>query len=207
MNTDRLWYAAYGSNLLRARFLLYLRGGSYAEGHREHVGARDRREPGDESPLLHGPWRLCFGFSSSRWGGGVAFLDPYNDRGASVRCWDITHEQFMDVAAQENGLLPGDLEINVDKVVADGQAKIGSSWYSRIVCLGKYKGRPLMTFTSPDPPKPSTPGESYLSVMLEGFLEAETNQLGQHVDRLLRAEGVAPEWTREALLGLVNRAT
>ena len=207
MNSDRLWYAAYGSNVLRARFLLYLKGGSYQEGHREHVGARDRQEPGRESPVIHGPWHLHFGLSSSRWGGGVAFLDPNNDQGASVRCWNITQEQFVDVAAQENGMLPGDLEINIDKVVAEKQVEIGTSWYARVVCLGEYRGQPVMTFTSSQPPKPNPPGEAYLKVILEGFLEAEPTLLGQHVDRLLRAEGVAPQWSRETLVGLVNRAT
>jgi hypothetical protein len=113
----------------------------------------------------------------------------------------------VDVAAQENGMLPGDLEINIGEVVAAGQAAIGTSWYSRVVCLGEYQGQPVMTFTSPQPPKPSPPGEAYLRVILKGFLEAEPTLLGQHVDRLVRAEGVAPKWTRETLVGLVNRAT
>ena len=207
MNSDRLWYAAYGSNVLRARFLLYLRGGSYQEGHREHVGARDRQEPGRESPVIHGPWHLHFGLSSSRWGGGVAFLDPDNDQGASVRCWNITQEQFVDVAAQENGMLPGDLEIDIDEVVANGRAEIGASWYSRVVCLGEYQGQPVMTFTSSHPPKPNPPGKAYLRVILKGFLEAEPTRLHEHIDRLLRAEGVAPHWSRESLVGLANQAT
>ncbi|HJM22262.1 MAG TPA: hypothetical protein QF409_09780 [Acidimicrobiales bacterium] len=207
MKQDRLWYAAYGSNLLHARFSLYLTGGSYAKGHRRHIGARDNQKPKSEAPLINGPWRLCFGHSSSRWGGGVAFLDPENDQGASVRCWNITHQQFADVAAQENGLLPGELEINVDEVMANGDVEIGNSWYSRIVYLGDHQGLPLLTFTSSQPPEPTTPGEPYLSVILNGFLEAEPTKLDQHVDRLLRADGVAPIWTREALLGLANRST
>jgi hypothetical protein len=92
-------------------------------------------------------------------------------------------------------------------VVAEKQAEIGTSWYARVVCLGEYRGQPVMTFTSSQPPKPSPPGEAYLKVILGGFLEAEPTLLGQHVDRLLRAEGVAPQWSRETLVGLVNRAT
>lgn len=207
MNSERVWYAAYGSNVLRARFRLYLRGGRYQEGHREHVGARDRQEPGVDSPLIHGPWHLHFGHSSPRWGGGVAFLDPDNDQGARVRCWNITQEQFLDVAAQENGMLPGDLEIDIDEVVANGQAEISASWYSRVVYLGEYQGQPVMTFTSSHPPKPNPPGEAYLRVILNGFLEAEPTRLHEHIDRLLRAEGVAPQWSRESLVGLVNQAT
>lgn len=207
MNHDRVWYAAYGSNLLRARFLLYLTGGSYAKGHHEHVGARDRREPGTEAPLIQGPWHLCFGRSSSRWGGAVAFLDPENDRDASVRCWDITQQQFADVAAQENGLLPGELEIDINHLITHGQIEIGNSWYSRIVYLGEYRNKPLMTFTSSEPPNPGTPGEPYLRVIVRGLLEAEPTQADQHIDRLMRAEGVVPAWTREALLGLANQET
>ena len=204
MNYDRIWYGAYGSNILKERFLRYIEGGSYAPNHPEHVGARDRQGPGPKSPLLHGPWRLSFGYTSERWGGGVAFLDPEVNEAACIRCWDITAQQFMDVAAQENGLHPGEIEVDIAEVKDAGQLIFGDTWYSRIVYLGEYLGQPVMTFTSPKSVKTNAPGESYLSVILNGFLEAAPTQLEQHLDRLMRAQGVNSAWTRETLLELAN---
>lgn len=207
MSSDRVWYGAYGSNILEARFMCYIEGGSYAPSHPKHIGARDNQKPGPESPIVHGPWSLSFGLSSERWGGGVAFLDPDVDEGACLRCWDITVQQFVDVAAQENGLQPGDVAIDIDQVIDAGEIEIGDTWYSRIVYLGDYHGRPLMTFTSPKPVEPKPPGEPYLSVILNGLLEAAPTQLDQHLDRLMHARGVDSAWTREALMGLANLET
>lgn len=207
MSSDRVWYGAYGSNILEARFMRYIEGGSYLPNHPQHIGARDNEKPGPESPIVHGPWSLSFGLSSERWGGGVAFLDPDVDEGACLRCWDITAQQFMDVAAQENGLQPGDVEIDIAQVIDAGEIEIGDTWYSRIVYLGDYHGRPLMTFTSPKPVEPKPPGEPYLSVILNGFLEAAPTQIDQHLDRLMHARGVDSAWTREALTGLANLET
>ena len=175
--------------------------------HNEHAGARDSQQPGHFAPLVHGPWSLSFGLSSDRWGGGVAFLEPRRSEGACVRCWDITQEQFMDVAAQENGLEPGDITIDIGEVVRRGEISIGNSWYSRVVCLGQYRERPLLTFTSEKTPEPTPPGEPYLSVILNGLIESSPQQESAHVDRLLRARGVAPTWTREAIAQLAKRET
>ena len=110
----------------------------------------------------------------------------------------------MDVAAQENGLRPGDVQVDIAEIREAGELQIGDSWYSRIVYLGDFYGQPLMTFTSPKSVEPRAPGEPYLSVILNGFLEAAPTQLSQHLDRLMRARGVDSAWTREALMGLAN---
>ena len=43
----------------------------------------------------------------------------------------------MDVAAQENGLEPGDITIDIEEVIHRGEVSIGDSWYSRVVYLGR----------------------------------------------------------------------
>ena len=204
MNYERVWYGAYGSNVLEERFLRYIEGGSYAPQQPPHVGARDTQGPGPKSPLVHGPWSLSFGYKSERWGGGVAFLDPDFSQRACIRCWDVTDQQFMDIAAQENGLQPGEVDVDIAGLKDSGELIIGDTWYSRIVYLGEYLGQPVMTFTSPKPVEAHAPGESYLSVILNGFLEAAPGQLDQHLDRLMRADGVDCGWTRETLLQLAN---
>ena len=57
----------------------------------------------------------------------------------------------MDVAAQENGFDPGEIKIDIDEIIHQGELSIGDTWYSRVVYLGKYCGQPLLTFTSPTP--------------------------------------------------------
>jgi|TARA_Y100000590_G_scaffold32592_1_gene35846 hypothetical protein len=113
----------------------------------------------------------------------------------------------MDVAAQENGFDPGEIKIDIDEIIHQGELSIGDTWYSRVVYLGKYCGQPLLTFTSPTPPDPMPPGEPYLSAILNGFVEASPNQKEGHIDRLMRARGVTPTWTRDAIARLVKPET
>jgi len=113
----------------------------------------------------------------------------------------------MDVAAQENGLEPGDITIDIEEVIHRGEVSIGDSWYSRVVYLGRYRVRPLNTITSENPPEPTTPREPNRSVILNGFIEAAPEQEGAHISRLLRARGVAPTWTCDAIAQLAKRET
>lgn len=190
----RVWYAAYGSNLLAERFHRYLVGGSYGDSDREHVGARDPAAPRD-ARILEVPHQLRFGRESSRWGGGVAFLDPRSGSGgAVVRCWDVTSQQFGDVAAQENGLLPGELEIDIEAVVETGSVDLADRWYGRALLLGELEGRPVVTFTCAEVPVVSTPGQPYLEVIVRGLLEAEALTVDQVPAYLHSCPGVAAGW-------------
>ena len=170
--SQRVWYAAYGSNLLEARFLRYLEGGSFPGSTRGHHGARDSTPPAGWR-LLQVDRQLCFGHESTRWGGGgVAFLDPAAASGqAWVRCWDVTAEQFADVAAQENGMQPGDLDVDMAAIEAGGTVELTGRWYGAAVLLGRVDDRPVVTFTSPSPPIATVPHETYLSVVGRGLLE------------------------------------
>src|SRR5438132_918472 len=72
-----VWYAAYGSNLSRERFDVYLRGGTPVGGRHEYPGCRDQSPPVEDqrwdcrSSLRFGGKR-----PSQTWGGGVALIDP-----------------------------------------------------------------------------------------------------------------------------------
>src|SRR5687767_6536481 len=108
----RVWYASYGSNLARDRFLCYLRGGRPEGATRTYPGARDTSDPQGDEPMLL-PGGVFFGWRSPTWGGGIAFYDasPRVDgasrhdgsaeAGAYARAYLITESQFADVAAQE----------------------------------------------------------------------------------------------------------
>lgn len=124
-----------------ARFLRYL------EGDDSHPGARDATAP-PQSTWTNAPLRLSFAGESSRWGGGVCFVDPDPDATAFVRAWDITAEQFEDVFAQENRLdEPPELDWSA---IRSGQTVHGDSWYSRIVPVEldfASPEQPALTFT------------------------------------------------------------
>lgn len=185
MSDDRpVWYAAYGSNLSRDRFLRYLVGGPipHSPSQQTQEPARDRSAPSDNRPFVIDR-RLFFACASQRWGGGgVAFLDA--DRTGVVptkgRAWRITLGQLEDVFRQENG--QSDLiEIDLDQLVRDGSSTLLQCWYGRLVCLGELEGLPVLTLATPSEMlagtgvKKFTPRPahiSYLRVIAQGLNES-----------------------------------
>lgn len=170
-----VWYAAYGSNLLRARFLTYLRGGPVPGSDRLQRGARDPSDPVDDRAYkLSLP--LIFGASSSGWGGGgVCFAGPHHDPddGALGRAWLITVEQLADVWRQENDARATDgPEIDLASLVDGEEPDFGRGWYRRLVHLGQLDEHPVVTFTCAEPPPPNPAHSSYLEVVGRGLIES-----------------------------------
>ena len=102
---ELVWYASYGSNLLRARFLAYIRGGPPPGASFVQVGCSDTTPPRHDRGvmILH---HLYFAESSRNWeDAGIAFLDPGKDSSAKTlgRMYLITAQQFREVVLQENG--------------------------------------------------------------------------------------------------------
>lgn len=199
-NVDRVWYAAYGSNLLRERFLLYLRGGRFRGGGQPHGGARDDADPQSDR-IIEVDHQMHFGRHSSRWNGGVSFLDPTPGGSAFVRCWSVTLEQFADIAAQENGREAGTLDVDLDRLVSDGHADLTDRWYGKGLLLGHLEGAPVVTFTTPTLVEPTAPGEMYLMVILQGLVETGSSPESA-VGYVLTCPGVPTAWSREQLLAL-----
>ncbi|KAG7535015.1 hypothetical protein ISN45_Aa08g025040 [Arabidopsis thaliana x Arabidopsis arenosa] len=153
-----VWYASYGSNMWKPRFLCYIHGGQ-AEGMiKSCVGSMDKSPP-NEIVWKTFPHRLFFGRESSFfWGvGGVAYTNPLtnlNDQ-THMCLYRITLEQFNDVLFQENWL-------NVDSdsplfdlaalQLVENQGSISlvpasDSLYGNVVCLGKEGDIPILTLT------------------------------------------------------------
>ncbi len=171
-----VWYAAYGSNLLRARFLTYLRGGPVPGSGRIQHGARDGTDPVDDRPYRL-PRQLLFGGRSSGWGdGGVCFVEParVDSDGCLGRAWLITAEQLADVWAQENGRTEGPA-VDVG-ALADGRTgDFGAGWYRHLEPVGELDGHPVATFTfapGDEGPPENAADVSYLTVMGRGLAEA-----------------------------------
>jgi hypothetical protein len=166
-----VWYAAYGSNLLRDRFVTYLRGGPVPGSGRLQRGARDAADPVADRPFRL-PRPLVFGQRSTGWGGGgVCFVDPdRSDDGALGRAWLITVEQLADVWLQENGA-PDGPEVDLDRLAVDGTADFGRGWYRWLHHLGELDGHPVATFTCEVAPDPNPADRSYLEVVGRGLIE------------------------------------
>ncbi|GAA0149502.1 histone modifying enzyme [Lithospermum erythrorhizon] len=153
-----IWYAAYGSNMSKDRFLCYVQGGQ-AEGMRiPYAGSADKSPPKDILWMTF-PHRLFFGRDfSATWGpGGVAFLHPEsNIQEKSYLClYRITLEQFNDVCLQENAM---DIDTSsplfdltsLQSIESKKQVSVETGikrWYDNVVYLGKEKDVPILTMT------------------------------------------------------------
>lgn len=152
-DNDLVWYVAYGSNLLRERFLAYLGGGSGPGGSGSHVGARDATPPrADRTFALDR--QLVFTGRSQRWdGGGVCAVVPappaggFGDAGSCLgRGWLITVGQLFDVWRQENGGRdPGPVPWST--FPATGHHDVDDGRYRRLDWLGRLDGLPAVTIT------------------------------------------------------------
>lgn len=150
MDKKYVWYACYGSNLLRERFMYYIEGGECELNGAAYTGCTDKSEPIEDRPLTI-PHEMYFGNRSSAWeGGGVAFLKPDKDEKATTlgRMYLITEEQYKEVQKQE-GL-----------------------WYKKGICLGSLNGVEIMTFTNSSIYFKNLPRQKYIEVIEKGLKEA-----------------------------------
>ncbi len=173
-----VWYAAYGSNLLPARFDCYREGGRPVGGARTYPGFRDRTAPRDTRGLMV-PGAVYFAWESPVWTGGIAF---YSVRGmqdwpreVAARGYLFTLEQFEDLVAQEMYREPGAMRIDLDAVVRDGAVRLGEGRYETVVYLGERAGYPMLTCTAswdPASVELRRPAPRYLKMLADGLRES-----------------------------------
>jgi hypothetical protein len=206
---DLIWYASYGSNVNRARFLCYLQGGTPSGTSLPQRGARDRSVPLDDAPCT---FRSAIRFAgySARWEGAPALLEHRSaSPGALGRRYLITKEQFADVVAQENGA-EGPLAIPFDEVRPEGHTLIDTRGYDTIIGLDPVDGIPVATFTSskvPEKRPAAAPSASYLGTIVRGLAEVHDLAHETLARRLHSADGVAPTWTIERIQRLLDNGT
>jgi hypothetical protein len=146
-----VWYACYGSNLLKDRFMGYIKGG----GMKNNKGCCDKTPPIEDKPITI-KHELYFSNSSKNWeNGGVAFLKLEAEPEVITlgRAYLITEEQFKEVQEQE-GLSP--------------------SWYGHILELGEMDGWIIKSFTAEVENmeyKYNMPSKDYIEVIKRGLAE------------------------------------
>lgn len=161
---DYVWYACYGSNINVDRLMIYINGDKEGKfGHLE--GCSDKAKPQDAKPyIFNSP--IYFARHSSRWNGGVAFLD-YEKRGKSYgRIYKLKMSQFKDVFMQE----------------------YGPNSYDAIIYVGEYENLPIFTFTSSYKRKDiEKPSKEYLDVIKNGILDTYTNLKDEDVEKYFQS--------------------
>lgn len=170
-----VWYAGYGSNLLRRRFDCYIKGGKPDGSRKTYTGSRDKHDPlGDEQ--VHLPYPLYFGSHSRVWDAAVAFIrTTVSGATTYARMYLITYGQFNDVVRQENGKnVPGSMIVPAYEDLERGDFwAIGAGIYSRLMKTGTRDGHPILTFTAArDDFAIGAPSEAYVKMIVSGLEEA-----------------------------------
>ncbi len=204
---DSVWYASYGSNLSWARFRCYLRGGRPDGAARVLPGARNRADPtGDQPILLDGA--VSFAWESPTWGGGIAFYDPDGEGRTYGRAYQLTLEQFADVASQEMHREPSGDPFDLIALASTGSLELGPGRYETLHVVGEIDEVPVVTFSShpSDELTLNAPRPAYVTMMARGLAEAHGLDGVAIIDYLLARPGCHPSWTRDDLADVVRAA-
>ena len=207
MNNSYVWYASYGSNLYRKRFLCYIIGGSPEGSSKYNIGSRNKTHPiGDEQIII--PYSLYFAKRAMSWGNkGVAFIGLDKENKTYGRMYLITEEQFMDVVCQENGNI--NLSIDLNMVITNNSVVLKSdTWYGNILYLGSNNDYPIFTFTSPNSMNSEhfiPPSSEYLSVIIKGLKETYNFSDKEIANYLITKPGVENNFTLDGLINLINK--
>ncbi|THE12217.1 hypothetical protein E1I69_11905 [Bacillus timonensis] len=200
-----IWYASYGSNINRDRFLCYIKGGRPKGSTETEVGCKDPSSPIDEG-MFTIPYPLYFAKEAGRWDSkGVAFIDgtPNDEAVTYSKKYLITSDQFLDVLQQENSGLQFDIDLQ--KVKESGSTVFRKkAWYGRILYLGDDSGYPIFTFTAPwnaDEVPFNKPSMEYLETIITGLKEYKSNE--DIIRYLEQKPGIKGNYTTEELTKLV----
>lgn len=202
-----VWYASYGSNLDRNRFMCYIKGGQPEGSAKANPGCRDNSDPLRDQTIII-PYPLYFAKQSASWGNkGVAFIGSNKDEQSRTlgRMYLITEEQFADVMSQENG--NADISVDFDQARSQGSIVAWESWYGKMIYLGEEESYPVFTFTSCLDLTAETfvePSPQYLKTIMNGLNQAFDLSEEQIADYLAGKAGIKDMYTKEQLTSLLQ---
>jgi len=172
-----VWYACYGSNLKRERFMTYILGGKPGGSSKVHRGCTCKQPPMQEKAITINH-RLYFSRYSKSWQGGVAFIETAGcgrENAALGKMYLITREQFREIFAQENDIAVKKAKIDFDRLTAEGRLVAGRGRYNCLLRLGNDEetGHPIFTFTSADERDVAytEPSGEYLETIVDGICQ------------------------------------
>ncbi len=207
MKQSLVWYASYGSNLLKSRFMCYIEGGKPEGSDKVETGCEDKTPPSEDKQIFI-PHQMYFAKNSPRWqNGGIAFIDVEKGikRTTLGRMYLITESQFRDVVKQENDCVA--FSIDLEKVKEKGSFVFHNSWYGRIIYLGEDGGYPVFSFTAPwsmGEVETTKPLPSYLKIIIRGLKEAYLDKKDSELlDYLASKPGITENYRKEQLRTLV----
>ena len=201
MDKKYLWYASYGSNLSRERFMCYIEGGKPKNSSKTEKGCLDKTPPKDDRPheINHA---LYFARNSKKWNnGGSCILSIKFDKNKITygRKFLITVEQFLDIVSQNNGV--DNIEIDFDDVMKNGSKSINNSLSGNILYLGDEEGYPIFTFTSHfDETEYVKPDILYLATIGAGVKNTFNMTSEQVTDYFMGLDGIKQNYYRNDLL-------
>jgi len=196
VSDDRLvWYAVYGSNLLRRRFDCYIQGGNPDGATREYPGCRDKTAPRDARRLVLAH-SLYFAERSESWGGAIAFVRRTVSGARTYgRMYLITYGQFNDVVRQENGRdVPGSVVVPSFEAFAraDHREIDGFRLYGGVIKIGARHGHPILSLTAAhENHEVGAPSEAYVKTIVSGLEETYPCMRKSKIfDYLARTQGI-----------------
>lgn len=176
-----VWYAGYGSNLFRERFLCYIRGGKFRLGGSDAKGCTDTTLPIEDRPFIISH-SLFFAMKSVYWQNeGIAFISskPTEKEFTYGRLWKVTKNQFDEIWEQE------------------GKSK----YYPIKIDLGSDEGGvPIWTITNNSDLSFSKPSKKYVKTISLGL--KETYQLSNETisKYMVRKGGIHGNFTEKDLM-------
>jgi hypothetical protein len=196
VSDDRLvWYAVYGSNLLRRRFDCYIQGGNPDGATREYPGCRDKTAPRDARRLVLAH-SLYFAERSESWGGAIVFVRRTVSGARTYgRMYLITYGQFNDVVRQENGRdVPGSVVVPSFEAFAraDHWEIDGFRLYGGVIKIGARHGHPILSLTAAhENHEVGAPSEAYVKTIVSGLEETYPCMRKSKIfDYLARTQGI-----------------
>jgi gamma-glutamylcyclotransferase (GGCT)/AIG2-like uncharacterized protein YtfP len=166
-NTDLVWYAAYGSNMLYERMMCYLNGGYFRNQGRNHNQCHDTTAPRDKM-AYEIPFDMYYGNQSGSWDNmGVSFLDSSKPGKAYGVAYLISKEQFEHLYKAENGGF---------------EPRPDSIWYTNKLKLGFHDNIPVMTLTNHKVVGKNQASQKYLQVLMEGLRENYPNLTDEEIE-------------------------
>lgn len=208
MNKNELvWYACYGSNLLRDRFYCYIKGGTFKGNTKDYLGCTNKSLPLKEKSIYI-PHDLYFAKQSKSWNnGGVAFIRTNKNENVKTlgRIYLITKEQFSEIIRQETNYKK-DFTIDFELAESKGHLEIlDKSWYGNIIFLGDESKCPIFTFTNIiNLDEFSRPSVEYLKVIMKGIISGFKLNTDEIVKYLINTPGIFNNYKAKELEVLIN---